>query len=477
MSHPDRLTADFICSFLKYEGFRVTVSNSNVHAFTICVKDTPDLIVMNRDSPLLDAHGFLIKKEHSSIAEVPIVMIGDFLPAEVASFKERHVVAFLARHIDPDALRERAYQFLGLPLPTPPRRTPLLVDVHARAGLLIVQLEGNLEPDRLMVLNYQLLRYMVRNGVESPAVMFIVPNLYPDLVTDENVRLMFGFADCEAVRPDLSKVVLLSRVPCLVDRVKAHPDLSAVRVYDSYYEAFRALVADFDVDTDVRIDSFRPGDHFFLDLYDLGGVVLIQAMTPVTAELIEELKQRGVRTLRYRGEVNERADGRLGFDPQQRTLMEYITCGFSQVPLETFGELVEAEKQNLYLTRLKGREILFVSLDRRAFGMVQRALGAYFSIVNAGAGEDLGSLVGSGRFAIVFVDLSIPMETVLGLLHAVRASSSRRRTSIILMAAAISKPELMTYRRFGTDHVVVKPFTTGKVFHKVYEAMTTDRGT
>lgn len=474
---PDVQLSRFLADYLDVKGFMVTVSNSHVHAFAMCVKEPPDLIVMSKDSPLLDAVGFIIKKEHArAIENVPMFLIGDFKPKELAYFKDRKVAAFLSIKINPSALNERLHQFFGIPMPVPQKRTPLLMDIHAKGNLLIIQLEGNLDPDRLVELNYLMTRFFGEKSIKVPRIMFIIPSMYPDMINGRSMRILFKFLEFPGLKPDLAKIVVLSRVKPFLDALASVPELEGIRVVPNYYEGYRALIADFDVETLVPVSMLKDGSHFLLDLYGPDGRVLVKAMEPVGKALIDSLREAGISSLKYFGDMALDRVSAEGYDPRESSLFDYITRDFAPVSVELFDSNVLFEKQNLFFSRIRGQQLLFVSLDPALFLLVQQALSVYFEIHNVRAGEDIKPALEDPRHAIIFIDLRIPKDTVLRMLRDVRANAARDATTVILLASAIGKEDLVDYRAAGTDHVILQPFTTEKIFSKVYTAVTLDRG-
>lgn len=478
IAHPDVLLSRFLANYLTIKGFQVSFSNSHVHAYTVCAKEAPHLIIMTKEAPLLDAVGFMIKKEHTrSLEEIPVFLMGDFKPKEIEYFKARKVEAFLSMRINPAALAERLYQFFRVPLPKPQRRTPMLMDIHAKGNLLIIQLEGNLEPDKIEELQYLIARFLIQKAIRTPRVMFIIPSMYPDLITEENMRRLFSFLELPDLKPDPGKVVVLSKVQAFLSMLDKIKELEKVKRAADYYEGYRTLIADFNVKTTVPTSALKPDSRFFLDLYGPDGRVLVKAMQEVGQDTLDLLAQSDVKSLTYYGDLSADRISADDFNPQETSLFEYITKDFTPVAAELFDSDLLSEKQNLFFSRIRGKHLLFVSLDPGLYLLVQQALSVYFEIENVRAGENLRSMLEDPKYVVMFIDLAIPKDTVLKMLHTVRSGASRRKTTIVLLARTLNKDDLVSYRANGTDHVILAPFSTEKVFNKVYTAMTLDRGT
>jgi DNA-binding response OmpR family regulator len=54
---------------------------------------------------------------------------------------------------------------------------------------------------------------------------------------------------------------------------------------------------------------------------------------------------------------------------------------------------------------------------------------------------------------------------------------SRRKTSVIILANKLNKSSVIHFRNAGTDNIIVSPFSTNKILHKVFESITLDRRT
>ncbi len=514
LMHPDRFFGAFLSQYLNLQGFETLCTDSNIECFYSINKNKPNLIVLNKESPYLDIEGFLIKKRNTEkIEDIPIFVIGDFSPKEIAHFKTLHVEAFLSKRINPVALTERLRLYFKIPLPAPEKRTPMLVDIHAKESTLIIQIEANLESDKLLILNFRIRLFLQEKKSRTPRIMFIIPSLYPDMVNKTTVSQLFGFLDFGELKIDPLKIVVLTSNKHFLDTMASLSKLSTIRVVKDYYEGYRSITADFDLETKVALDYIKVGSRYFLDLFDTKNTVRLAAQQTMTEDLLKALKQEGVRYLKYYGKkaastVNDTdiiasveesesqtgtdesgpkddetllellvtSDSDHGFSLLDTTTMDYITSDFVPVSAELFDEQVLNEKQNLFFSKDRGQPLLFVSLNTGLFELVQQALSVYFDIENIQAGANIKPMLDAKRYGIIFIDLSIPQEIVVKILHVIRSHATRRKTTIILMAKTVGKAELMTYKKYGTDHVILHPFTTEKFYNKVYTAVTLDRG-
>lgn len=516
LMHPDPYLGEFLFRYLQLKGHEASWSESNVDAFYALNKTATDLLVMSKDSPYLDAPGFFIKKRSSErAAEVPVFMVGDFSPQEVQKYKQYDVKAFLSRKVNPVALCDRINQFLHLPQPAPERRTPMLVDLHAKESTLFVQIEGNLEPDKLLILNYRIRLFLKDRKCTVPRILIIIPSLYPDNVNAENIRRLFAFMAYKELKVDAEKVAVLTRNKTFLEVLDGLPEFNLIKRVESYYEGFQAVSADFDTTSKIPVEFMKVGNRYYLDLFDLKGKLRLKAQTPVCQALLDALAGEGMKQLMYYGrnkldivpesltvedqpvvevprlsgalagetgeapdlgDIQVFEDAEEAFNLMDTSVMDYITREFMPVSAELFEENVLNEKQNLFFAAVRGQPLLFISLDRLLFGLVQSALSVYFAIDNVQANQNIRPILQSKAYSIVFVDLAIPHDIVLRILQAIRSQADRSKTTIILMGKMVNKTELMAYKRYGTDHMILQPYTSEKFFNKVYQAVTADRG-
>jgi len=512
LMHPEPFFGTFLLQYLRLKGFDVSYSDSNVESFYAINKTKTDLIVMSKESPYLDALGYLIKKRNTDkLSDIPIFMIGDFSPREIQAFKQDKVEAFLSAKINPVALVERIFLFFSLPQPTPEKRTPMLVDMHARNTTLVVQIEGNLETDKLLVLNYRIRLFLRDNKCKVPRILYIIPSLYPDFVNKLNLLMLFGFMQFPELTIEPAKIAVLTRNKVFLEVLSGIQELEHIKRVDNYYEGYQAVTADFDTMNKLPVSFMLAGNKYYLDLFDMKGRIRLRAQQALTQELLDQLKTEGERHLKYYskqklelvssvGDVAVTMDDLLtheqdalsdqsalldivvldsvdsSFRLEDTSVMDYITKEFSPVSEEIFEETVMNEKQNLFFSSVRGQTLLFISLNKPLFDLVQQALSVYFAIENVHANENIKPILDQNRYGIIFIDLAIPQAIVLKILYVIRSHATRRKTTIILMGKVLSKVELMTYKKYGTDHVILQPFTTEKFFGKVYQAVTQDRG-
>lgn len=474
--HEDKFFAEFITQYFNATGFTAMCCYNNVEGFTLASKESPDLIIANKESPYLDLKGFLIKKrltEH--ITDVPLFLIGDFSPQEIKHYQNEKVLAFLSKRLNPRALVERVYLSFKIPIPDDPNRTPMLMDLHAKGHIFVAQIEGNFDPVKLVVLNFLLRLFCKSKKIKQPHILFIIPSLYPESMTKTNLEYLFEFMKFSELQSVPHKIQILTRIKALKALINEQPQFSKFMFPKDYVEGFRELISDIDIETVIPLDFMKKGNVYTLDLYDDQGHVIVPAMTEVTEVLMKALRNRGLKKLKYYSEV--------GIDDivtkfsvnMNASVFDFITREFTPISTESFDMNILNQKQNLFFSQVKGQNMMFISEDKDLKVLSKQTLGTYFNIDFSSDGLEIKNIVEQKRLSIVFVDLRLDESRIFQVMKEIREKATRRKTTIILLAFKLNKSQLLRFMSFGTDNVILFPFTTTKIYNKVYTAVLHDR--
>jgi CheY-like chemotaxis protein len=444
------------------------------------------LIILNKEFQDLDALGFLIKKRISAaIQKVPLFLIGDFNSKEIVDFKKENVVAFLSVPINPYALYERICMFLNIPVPPPKKTTPMLLDIHVKGNIFIVQIEGNLEPEKLELFNYLFRCFCMQKKIVIPKIFLIIPSLYPESVTPANINALFKFMTFGELTIRKHNVRILTANKVFVDEMKKIENLADFVIVRNYLQGMNDLQIDFDKVKKVPVDFLKVGSMYVFDLYDKYSQRHIPARTTVTQEMLDKLARQEIKTLTYYSdkeivEVGDDLNNAVENSPQDintETMFAYITSDFE--PLETkFANLeVWDEKRNLFFRNISGKSVLLISKNEEIHNLIDTSLGAYFKIGYMKEEEQLTELLSTQDFIAVFIDADATYnsKTALELLCQIRTVATRRKTSVLILTSKIDMASAIKYRDSGTDNIILSPFTTSKVLQKVYSGLSEDR--
>ena len=140
-----------------------------------------DLLFLDKEMRAIELDGFLIKKRLiPDLRDIPVFLIGNFMSNELQKFREENIKAFVSVPINPESLLERILMFFRMPLPKIKETTPMLVDMHCKGNIIIIQIEGNFEPDKLEILNYEIRSVCINKKIISPRILLIIPSISPE---------------------------------------------------------------------------------------------------------------------------------------------------------------------------------------------------------------------------------------------------------------------------------------------------------
>jgi DNA-binding response OmpR family regulator len=452
-----------------------------VEGFRLAINNLPQLIIMNKEFPNLDGMGFLIKKRTSNkIENVPVFMMGDFTPEELVAFKRENVNAFITLPINPTVLKERIFNFFKLDLPLLRNTTPMLLDIHARGRIIIIQIEGNLESEKMEFNSYIVRSYCKKRQITNPKIFLIIPSLYPEGITNDNLDRLFRFTEYKELAIEAKNIKILCKNEKFVACVKNHDLFNNYQFVRDYIEGMQSLFIDFDRQKSIPIDFIKTGASYIFDLYNKSGKVVIPALTPANEEIRGKLKESGDTTLAYYSEVDfseiETIEGELpALLSEDSELLNLVSGEYDAVELSYKYVDMFDEKHALYFRNMETRHVLLITTKEEVAEFIKDAFESYFTIHYAQDGNNISQLLQSNNFVLIFIDSEIDNPYALEILFNIRKFSTRRKTSVVILASKIDKVSVIRYRDAGTDNIVIAPFSTKKMLLKVFEALTNDR--
>jgi DNA-binding response OmpR family regulator len=467
---------------LELKEFLVQTANDCAEGFTLCITQKPQLIILNKDFPGFAGKGFLIKKSNNNAtADIPVFILGEFGSEEILKLKKMNVVAFMSSPINPVILVERINLLFNLPPPPFSHQTPMLLDMHVRGKVIIAQIEGNLEADKLEEYNYLIRAFCKNNDITSPKIMIIVPSLYPESITEENVDSLFRFIHYPELEIKEANVKILTALPTLLDLIKKHRQYSAYEVLKDFISGFQALQIDFDKKKVVPVNFLKEGCIYIFDLYNSDGRKVIPALTPLTKELLTKINEQDIDSLTYYSDFNfeeiEREVEDLILLQDEKQIFAVFEESFQPIMAEVDISKIWDEKLTLFFRKMKGHNVLIISGNQEIYEIILRSLNIYFNIEQKTDVENIDNLIKDKSYIVIFLDDELSEYSIIELLRQIRLSVSRRKTSVIILANKLNKSSVINYRDAGTDNIIVAPYSTNKILHKVFESVTADRKT
>lgn len=448
--------------------------------FTLAVKILPDLIILNKTFPHLDGRGFLTKKRTSSvISYIPVFVIGDFSTEELVEYKKENVTAFLSSPIDPNALVERLYNFFRIVPPAPNKNTPMLLDINSRGKIIIIQIEGNLEAGKMELLTYLIRAYCRDKKIRTPRFLIIIPSLYPENITKDNIDRLFKFSACPELEIKPHNIKILTNQKDVIKILKRSAEYEKFEIVKNYFDGIKTLMIDFDKEKTIPAKYLKLGSSYIFDLFDIDGIRIIPALTMVNEEILASLKKRNITTLTY---YSDDTIQEIDIDleeiesvPELKELFDVLLAEYESISSETQSVKVWDEKYTLFFQNIQGRKVLIITKEDSLHQLIVNALEAYLDILIEKDGQKIDALFGKQDFIIAFLDAQMSNPSALDILGTIRKHATRRKTSVIIMAEKIDKASVVRFRDSGTNNIIVSPFSTNKILQKVFESVTLDR--
>ena len=473
----DEIFLDFIKKYLDIHNFIVKTAKNGLEGIREAKSIKPDLMFLDKEMRAIELDGFLIKKRLiPDLRDIPVFLIGNFMSNELQKFREENIKAFVSVPINPESLLERILMFFRMPLPKIKETTPMLVDMHCKGNIIIIQIEGNFEPDKLEILNYEIRSVCINKKIISPRILLIIPSIYPESITLENIELLFGFFKFREYRMSTHHVKILSQCAPLLELVDSHEMYSNIEIVANFIDGIQKLNLDFDNRKEIKIQHLKEGTQYIFDLYDDTGMIRIPALTKVTNNMIEYLLKSGEKSLTYYSETSieevEERDVISSKTAQQN--IEIIISEYQKIDEDYDIIKTLNDKMNLFFRKLKGSKMLVISEDRNNNEMIAKVLSPYIDIeFKTNEMESLDFL--DKKYILVIIDMKIKNPSAIEILQDIRTKFSRKELTVIIISNYVSVETLETLKKCGTDNILLSPFSTSEVIKKVFQSVSSDR--
>jgi CheY-like chemotaxis protein len=473
----DEIFLDFIKKYLDLHNFIVNIAKNGLEGIRLAKSLKPDLMFLDKEMRAIELDGFLIKKRLiPELRDIPVFLIGDFMSNELQRYKEENVKAFVSIPINPEALLERILMYFRMPLPKISKNTPMIIDLHRKGNIIIIQIEGNFEPDKLEILNYEIRCICVNEKIYTPRILLIIPSIYPESITPENIEVLFGFFEFIEFRMSTHHVKILSQCVPLLDLIDSHEKYSNIEVVANFIDGIQKLNLDFDNRKEISIQHLKEGSQYIFDLYDDTGMIRIPALTKVTNNMIEYLLKSGEKSLTYYSETSlEEADERevVSSKTAQQNI-EIIISEYQQID-EDYDIIKKLnDKMNLFLRKLKGSKMLVISEDKNNNEIITKVLSPYINIDFKEDGN-LSDDIFDQKYILIIIDMKVKDPTAIELLRKIRIKFTRKELSVIIVSNYVSVETLEMLKKNGTDNVLLSPFSTSELIKKVFQSVSSDR--
>ena len=473
----DEIFLDFIKKYLGIHDFIVKTAKNGLEGIRMAKSEKPDLLFLDKEMRAIELDGFLIKKRLiPDLREIPVFLIGNFMSNELQRYKEENIRAFVSVPINPEALLERVLMYFKMPLPKIKETTPMLVDLHCKGNIIIVQIEGNLEPDKLEILNYEIRCISINKKIFSPRILLIIPSIYPESILLENIEILFDFFNFKEFKMSTHHVKILSQCAPLLELIDTHEKYCNIEIVANFIDGIQKLNLDFDNRKEIKIQHLKEGTQYIFDLYDDTGMIRIPALTKVTNNMIEYLLKSGEKFLTYYSEtpIDEIEERDVVSSKTAQQNIEMIISDYQKID-EDYDIIKNLnDKMNLFLRKLKGSKMLVISDDKNNNEVIFKVLSPYINI-EFKTDEIKSFDFLSEKYILIFIDMKIKNPTAIEILQRVRTKYSKKEISVIVISNYVSVETLELLKKHGTDNVLLSPFSTSEIIKKVFQSVSSDR--
>lgn len=479
---PEEAFLHFFKSYFEEYDFEVDTAINGVTALGKMVKMKPDLILVYKDIPNFDLLGFIIKKRITpAIKNTELFLIGDFNTNEIFELKKNNVKAFISYPINLTALKERILIFFNKKQFSDDDKTPMLMDIHTKEGIIIIQIEANFEPEKLILMNYKIRSFCNEKKIKYPRILLIFPSLYPDTLNHQNLDILFDFCNYKELIIKPNNVKILTKKKELVELLESSSKYGNFEIVANYYDGLQGLNIDFNKKKTVPVSHLKVGSTCIFDLYDEEGDIRIPALSTITTEIKEYLEQTEKNLTYYSDkDIDELMDQSQQNNSIQEGLLKQtdkIITDTEEITIDTKHIDVLNEKVELFFRKIKGHNILIISRDTYKNEVIKNALDIYLNITFFDFNQNVANMLKEKKFILIFLDQNLPEQSSLNLLKQIRQNATRRQITVIILTKKINKLELNQYKNAGTDYILLTPFSNKKILYKVFQSIYLDRQT
>lgn len=470
--HDDEYLCDFLERFLSRHDYEIIKAKKTDAAIKTGSKNKPDLIIVNKDQSNINLNTFIQKKrKNKELHDTPVFYLGSLSTDDMNTLKNQNVDGLIETPINPETLLERLNLFFHIENNDTNINTPMLLDIHVKGHIIIIQIEANLEPDKLEVLNYEIRTLCKQKRFNSPKILFIIPSLYPETLTEENINLLFHFLNYAELKISPDKIKFLTQCEQLLSKLEKHETYKNFEIVYNLIDGIQKLNLDMANKKTVKVSALENNASFLFDLYDKKNNIIVPALTKITEEIHHYLQDNKLKELVYYSEENIE---KMLIEKKKTNIMNTETEKII-TDYEIVDENIDMikglnDKIKLFFRKLKKYSVLVVSLNQDNNQIIFKALNPY---VNINFLHDTTTIpkIDGDKYISIFLDMETIEQSIIDLLEKIKTNTTFNNTKIIITATKISAEMLSKLKKSGTDNILFSPFSTSKVLYKVFESI------
>lgn len=478
--HPDPYLRDFLSSYLYRYDIEVKGDKEASFLFSTAVKYKPDLIIISKDLGQFNIDDFFKRKfVMQGIKHLPVFFMGDFTVGEIANYKQYENTEFISFPLDPLTLVEKIYNLIGHSALVSEQKTPMLLDIYAKDNIFILQIEGNLEADKLDLIMFKLRMYCKQKTIDNPKFFIIIPSLYPESITEANLDALFSFLNFEELHFSRHSIKLLSRTEEFLKIVAEHKSYSQYTVVTDFIEGIQQLNINADMEKKIPLLFLKAGSTNILDLYDKDRKIAIPALNPISEETIKRLIDEGNRYLFYYSDkelsqttVSENTEKRLASSDPIPLLSDY-----DHIEIENFAFEIQDEKMKLFYRKIRQQQALTLPVFASCKEVLVNSIGQHMKLSFIDEKDFSLDTIREleNKCILIILDHTVLKDKTFELLQKIRSEYSREEITVVIIAGKVNKESLIKFKQQGTDAIILTPVTTTKLLKKVFQYILSDQ--
>ncbi|MGP1587345.1 MAG: response regulator [Treponemataceae bacterium] len=235
------LFRDFLKYKLSAEKVKVEIAESNRGAFTKCLSQIPDLIIINIEKSIYDISEFLDKKAgNPNTKNIPIIVAGpDLQKPTIDKIVSYGVVKYFFKPIRFDIffefLSKQLRLFFSLDI------TPCILEMHVNNDILFIEIGQGLNRDKLYFLKYKVSEILDQVKLSRPKVVIMMTDLTLSFVDGVNLEFLFSNVLADS-RVNPSNVKVLSFDSFTKDFIAGHDEFAGISVATNIQNVLSSLI-------------------------------------------------------------------------------------------------------------------------------------------------------------------------------------------------------------------------------------------
>ncbi|HBD95537.1 MAG: hypothetical protein A2015_07855 [Spirochaetes bacterium GWF1_31_7] len=478
--YPNKMFLEFSKNYLSRFAYEVVTGIDGASLYNTAAKTNPDLILIGRNLPGLELASFLFKKKVSNtLKNIPVYLVGNFSTKEILQLKEYNIDAYISSPINPSALVERINTTFKISNYSTSKSTPMLTDIHVKGKIFVLQIEANLEPDKIDILNFKIRSYCAEKKIKDPRFLFIIPSMYPETINCENLEILFHSRQYPELSVTNRQIKILSKNAHFLETLKKHEQFSSFEIIPDYIYGLERLNVDFDNMQTIPVNYLTAGAKYILDLYDNDGGLRVPARTIITDKMIEYFKSVELRHLIYYSnkditELMQNTDEDFAVK-DEITIADSLLNQTDEMENHTVVNENMDEKMKLFFNKIRDYNCMVITEVKEDGDFIRNSLDDSLKVSVERSGADVLMLLDQKKYILVIVDINVNNPSAYEILSSIRSKASRRKISVIINTKSIDMITVNKFKKLGTDCILVYPYSKQKLLHKVFEFVTQDR--